>query len=82
MRGCSGGVSSAEILWSDVVTVAAASRHPPPFYLRQVRVSRPRIRLRLRFTTRYLFLLDFVFFFSFFQIMNYYINRLLRISIW
>lgn len=52
-----------EILWSDVVTVTAAARYRPPFYLRQVRVSRPRISLRLRFSSRYLFLVDHIFFF-------------------
>lgn len=50
-----------EILWSDVVTVTATARYRPPFYLRQVRVSRPRISLRLRFSSRYLFSLITVF---------------------
>lgn len=52
----------AEILWSDVVTVAAGASDRTAFCFRLVRVSRPRIRLRLRFSTWYYTS------FSFFQI--------------
>lgn len=48
MRGGSG----TEVLWSHVDTVAADARDRAPFYVRQVRVSRPRIRIRMRLSLR------------------------------